>query len=315
MSAHPSPIPPAKATDDADVAWALSTAQTSFARGDEEEALKWLRRAAENASEAEDDLRALELAKAVAELAARIGSKRELGASQAPAGPPPAHAAGPASAAPPKPLQSVPPRPGPSAPPRPGASVPPRPSGAPARPSVAPRAAVSPARVEQPRPGGRPLAPKSLSKPPPKAEAGKPSKRKSMPDRSRKSFTEAEAMDRTDPTGTPIVERRPKARSIPPEDATRRDLTHFSSPHELEAMPTQAMSAEELAGLDEHARVTRVGPEPKEQLAAVPAMRARIVREADGSVRVLAAGEPRGTPVVILAVEGDVDLVALLGAR
>lgn len=64
-----SPIPKVRDDDPEDVSWALSTAATSFARGDRAEALKWLRRAAEAASEAERDARALELAKAAAELA------------------------------------------------------------------------------------------------------------------------------------------------------------------------------------------------------------------------------------------------------
>jgi len=62
-------------SDPLDVSWALSTAATSFARGDHAEALKWLRRAAESASEAENDERALELAKAAAELSAPAPSK------------------------------------------------------------------------------------------------------------------------------------------------------------------------------------------------------------------------------------------------
>jgi hypothetical protein len=64
-----SPIPKARDNDPEDVSWALSTAATQFARGDRDEALKWLRRAAEAASEAEHDKRALELAKAAADLA------------------------------------------------------------------------------------------------------------------------------------------------------------------------------------------------------------------------------------------------------
>jgi hypothetical protein len=64
-----SPIPKVRDNDPEDVSWALSTAATQFARGDREEALKWLRRAAEAASEAEHDKRALELAKAAADLA------------------------------------------------------------------------------------------------------------------------------------------------------------------------------------------------------------------------------------------------------
>lgn len=63
-------IPKAREEDPEDVSWALSTAATSFARGDRAEALKWLRRAAEAASEADDDSRALELAKAAADLSA-----------------------------------------------------------------------------------------------------------------------------------------------------------------------------------------------------------------------------------------------------
>ena len=63
-----SPIPSVRDDDPEDVSWALSTAATSFARGDRAEALKWLRRAAESASEVENDTRALELAKAAADL-------------------------------------------------------------------------------------------------------------------------------------------------------------------------------------------------------------------------------------------------------
>ena len=64
-----SPIPKVRDDDPEDVSWALSTAATSFARGDRAEALKWLRRAAEAASEADRDGRALEIAKAAADLA------------------------------------------------------------------------------------------------------------------------------------------------------------------------------------------------------------------------------------------------------
>ena len=45
-SAGTGPIPPAKKDDSEDVAWALSTAEAMFARGDRGDALKWLRRAA-----------------------------------------------------------------------------------------------------------------------------------------------------------------------------------------------------------------------------------------------------------------------------
>jgi hypothetical protein len=72
-SAGIDPIPPARKDDSEDVAWALSTAEAMHARGDRGDALKWLRRAAEAASEAQSDDRALELAKAAADLASVLG--------------------------------------------------------------------------------------------------------------------------------------------------------------------------------------------------------------------------------------------------
>ena len=62
-------IPPALDTDFEDVAWALRTASTLWARHELEDALTWLRRAAQAAGEAEDDDRALSLARRAAEVA------------------------------------------------------------------------------------------------------------------------------------------------------------------------------------------------------------------------------------------------------
>lgn len=58
MEASSRPIPPPHDEDDEDVHWALSTAAALWARGEREEALRWLRRAAEQASDANADLRA-----------------------------------------------------------------------------------------------------------------------------------------------------------------------------------------------------------------------------------------------------------------
>ncbi|MEO6418810.1 MAG: hypothetical protein ABIP39_05355, partial [Polyangiaceae bacterium] len=66
------PIPLPAPNDHEDVSWALSTAEATWKRGERADALKWLRRAAEAASEAEDDDRALALAKAAAELASDL---------------------------------------------------------------------------------------------------------------------------------------------------------------------------------------------------------------------------------------------------
>jgi hypothetical protein len=62
-------IPPAIAADAEDVVWALQTADTLWKRNERVDAIVWLRRAAQAAGEAEDDDRALRLARDAAELA------------------------------------------------------------------------------------------------------------------------------------------------------------------------------------------------------------------------------------------------------
>ena len=61
-------IPEAKNTDAEDVVWGLQTADTLWKRGERIDALVWLRRAAQAAGDANDDDRALELARFAAEL-------------------------------------------------------------------------------------------------------------------------------------------------------------------------------------------------------------------------------------------------------
>lgn len=61
-------IPPAKDTDAEDVAWGLQTAEALWKRGERADAIVWLRRAAQAAGDANDDDRALELARIAAEL-------------------------------------------------------------------------------------------------------------------------------------------------------------------------------------------------------------------------------------------------------
>lgn len=62
-------VPSRKKEDTADVARALDMANAMYEHGDRAGALRWLQRAAESASEAQADTRALELAKAAADLA------------------------------------------------------------------------------------------------------------------------------------------------------------------------------------------------------------------------------------------------------
>ena len=68
-------VPEARPNDPEDVSWALSTAEAMWARGDHLEGIKWVRKAAEAASEVEDDERALELAKAASELATIVARR------------------------------------------------------------------------------------------------------------------------------------------------------------------------------------------------------------------------------------------------
>ncbi|MDC0681827.1 hypothetical protein [Sorangium atrum] len=132
MEANLRPIPPPHDEDNEDVHWALSTATALWGRGERDEALKWLRRAAEQASDANADLRALELFKAAAEVAQKIAA---LDADTATASQPPT------ASAPPNAALSAPPQ-GSGAPAATASAPPPRPSapGAPARPSRPPGA-------------------------------------------------------------------------------------------------------------------------------------------------------------------------------
>ena len=61
-------FPASEPNDSDDVTLALETAEALWNRGDPSEALRWLRRAAEAAGDSGDDMRAVVLAKAVAEL-------------------------------------------------------------------------------------------------------------------------------------------------------------------------------------------------------------------------------------------------------
>jgi hypothetical protein len=73
MADKPPPFA-SKPDDPKDVSWGLKTAEACWRRGERAEALKWLRRAVEAASEAEVDERALELAKIAADLATQMAA-------------------------------------------------------------------------------------------------------------------------------------------------------------------------------------------------------------------------------------------------
>lgn len=70
-------MPKAEAGDAAEVALALETARALWAKGQGLESVRWIQRAAENAESAGNDLRAVNLARAAADLRAevRVGSE------------------------------------------------------------------------------------------------------------------------------------------------------------------------------------------------------------------------------------------------
>jgi hypothetical protein len=70
--------PVAKSDDGDDVRWALETANAVWSQGDRRAALSWIRRAAEAAAETGADTRALQLARAAAELRSALEIPRTL---------------------------------------------------------------------------------------------------------------------------------------------------------------------------------------------------------------------------------------------
>lgn len=149
MAAPAIPIPEAMAEDPEDVVTALETAALFGARGDATEAVRWVRHAATSAGESGCDVRALDLARAAADLT-----------------PPPPSVAAPAPSLPEPPVRSSVPASASVAPARASARPPVPPSSRPA-PSVAPRSAASAPttlRSERPR-AATSVAPRSSQAP------------------------------------------------------------------------------------------------------------------------------------------------------
>lgn len=90
-------VPSAKDDDPEDVSWALSTAEAMWSRGEHADAIKWVRRAAEAASEVGADLRAVDLAKTAADLTSALARESAMSVEGAPSSRP-----RPPSAQPPK---------------------------------------------------------------------------------------------------------------------------------------------------------------------------------------------------------------------
>jgi hypothetical protein len=295
-----SPIPAVRDDDPEDVSWALSTSATQWARGDRVEALKWLRRAAEAASEAEKDSRALELAKAAADLST-------------PSMPPPS-----------RPPPAVTPKAPPAAPSS-RTIVAAMPKPAPSKPPPA-----APSKPPQPTVKATPQAKKTITKPPPAAgrSADETSKRGAV---KAKPEMRPRAPLPDEKTDTHIMTEVTRLDAKPPQHATSEDLSTAA-----ESWPTESMGGEELDSLhatganDASSEIygtqrTRIGqpayrpsdPPPGQnvEFRASQAVHVILWRDADGQLRVA----PRGTSVSAVTIEAllvapssDVDLLAWL---
>ncbi|MBX3208194.1 MAG: hypothetical protein KF764_24315 [Labilithrix sp.] len=285
-------VPEARPEDPEDVSWALSTAEAMWARGDHSDGIKWVRRAAEAASEAEDDARALELAKAAADLTGLI-SKRVSRASidieevdpMSEPSPPPAPPARPAAPVKPsKPPGSTAPAPFPTSvtklvvtPSRPPAPLPSRTSQPPA------------ARGSQP-PRGKPLGTNTPSKPASMRPAAGGTKKASRKSRENLDAEARAALQAADTAQQFAVDARTAGNVLPADTAETaavqvpapRDrheignndptfVGHVSeivrpvgrSTDEWDASPTQNLTGDELAfATSDGDRMTTVGAPP-----------------------------------------------------
>jgi hypothetical protein len=333
-------VPVAKKDDIEDVAWALQTAEATWSRGDHADALKWIRRAAEAASEAEADDRALELAKAAADVASLLADRPT---AIAPA--PPPLPASTAAAAPPTPPPS--PSPAQRTPPSPGAprilttsTAPPALAPAAARP---PTGAPTPSKVGSnapplPRPGQKSPTPARFQPPAPiaKAPVSKRGGRRSSP-----SFADDVSVTATGEVARPrrastTNETKKRARlSKPASDeiaASGPVTTRQPSTEEIEAWPAQTSAAEDA---EDESLYTRVGPaayrEGAQRASARPgpipqvlaplvmsqAVRVVVWRGADG-VHVAPAGTQVtaiGVEAVLVALDPVADLAAWLSNK
>lgn len=335
-SARKNPIPQVQADDHEDVSWALSTAEATWNRGDRADALKWLRRAAEAASEAEADDRALELAKAAAEIATNLEEARDAAPISIPismsTAVPPGSAPAPAM---PGSLQKnttpafVPQRP----PSKTSANKPPLPKSANKKPQKpkAPTAAQSGQNKAVPRPPASgpsaPRAPAKLILAPPSETSGPDVNARGGPDSTGQLPPAAPSANQLSDTDDTMFRARPAQNKVdieehgPATPRSKRDTRNPTAPVEssddIEAWPTQSMSGGELPSYD-GGEQTRIGTpayrEPEDPSVRQP-IALRGIRTSQ-AVRVVVWRGPDGVHVAphgttVTAISVDAMLVAL----
>jgi len=268
-------FPTVRKTDPEDVSWALSTAEAMWNRGDHVEAVKWIRRAAEAASECDADPRALELAKVAAELTQQI----ESGDRPTRVSPPPSTMKTGAPGPPAVPLPSPPAPPvarkvaGSSRPPPPKTGGP---SGAkaPALPRVPSSLKHTMPSQQQPRPAEA-------------VEAAPPSRRGSDPRSRRKSHVNlgfpavepAVTVEASAPPATPEARRRGRASKPASDEVTgtivtekiRNPMLGLESAHSAggdpDAWPTESVASQPDLDEDGPLERTRVGTQAYQEAA------------------------------------------------
>ncbi len=338
-------VPEPKPDDPEDVSWALSTAEAMWARGDHADGIKWVRKAAEAASDAEDDMRALELAKAASELAAAIAkqSQRNVGSAAPPpaassaAPPAPGHPAAPSSAP-----RSVPPRASkpptkvaaspltPSPPPIPRAtgsskSLPPAPrSVPPARPSAPPRPLSATSKPQGPAPGKGILS----NRPPPDKRA----RRRSRENLDAEAQAAATLLSTAETAKHPVLDAAAASRALAEaardSDTATTKREPVSTPRTVEewdASPTLTVSAAQLGAPTDGDRTTVSGmgvatiPKPVHdgRVPTSQAVRVLVWRDVNG-VHVAPAGTLVGAitcEAMLVALDPSTDLTAWLSRK
>jgi hypothetical protein len=331
-SASSQPIPKAQKGDLEDVSWALSTAEASWQRGDRMESLKWLRRAAEAATEGSMNARALFLAKAAADLTSALSSRSSSPSASPPRLPnaPPVVVprAAPLAQAKKPPQQAATP-PVPARPAAPQAGVP-RPMAASVHAAIMPpRAGQSGQAAPVSAPGARLQEPRKIRKSSQSLEIEARASRvapapspKAAPPASPPSSTEARRR-RAGHSATADVDA--------PTEPGNRDSPLRRAPSvadEMDAWPTENMSG----GLDDtHSELTEAAPglaSPAADRAVVSsrgaapgvsqAVRVLVWRTPEG-LRIAPAGTPVQASVtaeaLLVALDPSSDLAAWLVRR
>lgn len=314
-------VPEVRDDDVDDVSDKLSIAAAMWSRGDRADALSWVRRAAEAASDAEQDLRALELAKAASELSAFVDQS---GTHQAAA---PAPSASVAAA----PIAAEPPRKPPTAPPPKPSAIPPG--------KAPPHASSMPKKPPLSRPPGGKLPPlpplRPLGSAPAPAKPSASPRVNSLVTSTSGATSASGTISREEPAPAPSKpmpwdepmrddegEDEPTNQIALPEDdapvpadmdatATREIAVMSQQPARDDAAPRSSPDAEATSEYDVSSRDIAPLTRRAAELSLAVGVRVRLV-QSDHGVHVYPEGETTaGVAAIVVPLHADDDLRAL----